>query len=351
MIHYSKIAKAIAGTLLSMLFLNNSSIAQIPDTATQADPQAGSVSLIGGGSTINQRGTIRYTLQNASSAAPGDDGWIPANGVELTISFPNEYGLEPNVVPVIAGYNVVYYATGPGGNIHLRNIQALDAAESLPAEIPVVGFVATASYENTTFNVSPVNPPLICGNTSVNNDNSLASISVAQPLPVRLLNFSAKADACNTILNWSVTKEENFSHYNVAYAQDGVRFTNVGKVAGGKHNYTFSYAQNSGEGFYKIQMVDRDGVFSESKVVKVITDCQTRKILVYPNPAKDLIHVEGAAEGSVIYVMNMIGQTVATRKVNAASVQSIKMEGWAVGNYNVVVVNGSDKQVTTVVKQ
>ena len=351
MIHYLKIAKSISCTLLSILFLSNSSMAQDP-TSAQADPRAASVSLIGGGSTINQRGTIRYILQNASSAAPGDDGWIHANAVELTIGFPNEYGLEPNVVPVIAGYTVVYYVTGPGGNIHLRNTQELDATESLPAEIPVVGFVATANYENTTLNVSTVyNPPLTCGNTNPLNDNASASISVAQPLPVRLLNFSAKADACNTVLNWSVAKEDNFSHYNIAYAKDGVHFSNVGKVAGGKRNYTFSYAQPAGEGFYKIQMVDRDGTFSESKVVTVITDCRSSKILVYPNPAKDVIHVEGAAEGSVIYVMNMTGQTVAMRKVNATSVQAIKMEGWAVGNYNVVVVHGSDKQVTTVAKQ
>ncbi|GEM_PF-1024842 len=349
--HYSNLLKIISGTLLVVSLFNSVSIAQILPNATQADPKAGSVTLATGGSMIVERTTIKYQFQNGSSAAPNDNGVIPAGGATLTIGFPNEYSLEPNVVPIIPGFTVINYTAGAGGQLELTNNAALDAGEETYPDVPVVGFQTTTNNQVTTFTVGGSGPPVVSANTNTGNYISSGFIGVSQPLPVTLLSFKAGTDGCNAVLSWSTAKEDNFRHFEITYAKDGVYFVNVGKVFGGKRDYTFSYTQNSGEGFFKLNMVNCDGTFNASDVVIVFTSCSENKIDVYPNPASELIDIAGAVEGSTIYVVNMLGQILVTNNVRTASIQTIQMNSWAAGNYHVVVVNANKKDVTVVVKQ
>ena len=70
----------------------------------------------------------------------------------------------------------------------------------------------------------------------------------------------------------------------------------------------------------------------------------------YPNPVKDVLNVSYSTEISSIRVINMIGQEVISRNVNASSTQ-VDMSELSAGTYIVNVTLGDAVKTLKVVKQ
>jgi hypothetical protein len=155
------------------------------------------------------------------------------------------------------------------------------------------------------------------------NDYSSAQLKVTTGgiLPIKLASFTIIADQCNAVLNWATVSEDaTFSYFGIEYSTDGTTFTNVGtvnsknQVAGAK--YDFTYFQVSGNGYYRLKQVDKDGSFEYSTILRVVTTCTEKgKLFLYPNPVNYNQKVEliisgyaGKIEGQLF---NAIGQKIA----------------------------------------
>ncbi len=178
------------------------------------------------------------------------------------------------------------------------------------------------------------------------------TVSWGTPVPVVLSEFDGIANACNAVLTWETATEINFSHFELEYSTDGIKFGTIANVEGGQSTYRFVHAQAAGAGYYRLKMIDRDGAHSYSqRTVKIVTDCDVEGILVYPNPTHSNINVKGASVGSTIMVVNAIGQTVMTTTVKASSPEVLTVSHLAAGTYMIVVQDGSNHQTFKVVKQ
>jgi len=121
-------------------------------------------------------------------------------------------------------------------------------------------------------------------------------VTYSSTLPLTLVSFSAQASGRNEIrLNWTSAHEINTSHFEIERSTTGSKFTSVGNVAangGNNDHYIFTdLVQDNPVYFYRLKMVDQDGKFTYSKIVRINTDITETKLSVFPNPADDYITI------------------------------------------------------------
>ena len=180
-------------------------------------------------------------------------------------------------------------------------------------EAPLPGQSNTA-YSVTVPNVSSFSPWTISGNN--------------KPLPVEMLNFTAKKNNSLVELNWATASELNCNYFTVerANAESGqseneLQFANSGNVLsqalGGNSSILLNYfmedrpeipsGKNGTVLFYRVRETDFNGNYSYSETRKVIFDISEEfNVNVYPNPAvANDIHVSitGKKDREVLVVL------------------------------------------------
>ncbi len=116
-------------------------------------------------------------------------------------------------------------------------------------------------------------------------------------LPVEFLGFDAFAQKRHVDLEWSTASEHNSSHFLVERSPDGRNFELIGSVEAQGFSQSLSrYAMQDlepikGVNYYRLRQVDLDGQFIFSEIATVVYSGDPGSILVYPNPANDLLNV------------------------------------------------------------
>ena len=60
-------------------------------------------------------------------------------------------------------------------------------------------------------------------------------------------------------------------------------------------------------------------------------------INVYPNPASNILHVDGVDAGSSIVIVNMLGQVIYNQTTTNAETNQIDIHDWAEGMYRLLI--------------
>lgn len=195
-------------------------------------------------------------------------------------------------------------------------------------------------YQNTESDV-PVN-----GGSSDGSALSTISLKSAVSLPVKLNLFTAKSNECLVNTIWKVSTEINMSYYEIERSTNGKDFTSVGRVNVTPENnspkdYSFTdYQAPSGNLFYRLKMISKDGDFAYSNVILVKLNCGGKgNIIIYPTQSNGLFNVElvSGYENAKIRVINSIGQEVAS-DVSKSLIRKINLHGLASGIYMVQVI-------------
>lgn len=330
--------------LASLALLSTSTYAQIPANAVNADPAGPGPYMVGGGSSINGSGQVNYYVENASTALPGTNGVIPAGSLEVTIGFPSQYGIANNTVPTVNNWTVVSYTTGPSGQLVITNNNAIDAGNTEDAIVNVAGFTVVGTPQSSTMTVDR-SVPIQVGNINTANDITQVSLVVAAPLPVTLRSFNAKEQSCGiVVLNWESAKETNMNRYEVEFSADGrdyqmIKSLDAQNAANGA-KYSTSVQQNA-SGYYRLKMVDHDGMFEYSTVNKVnMSDCGN--IQLAPTVTSGNARIMGLTGSETIKVMNSIGQIMISQQARGEN-ENIDMSRFAAGMYQVIVVRGTEQ--------
>jgi ELWxxDGT repeat protein len=171
------------------------------------------------------------------------------------------------------------------------------------------------------------------------------------PLPVSLMQFTATLLPAAIQLNWSVAQQVNVGQYEVQRSVDGSRFIAIGSVAAALTNqYTFADAEalktNQQVLYYRLRIIDKDGAYKYSTVVKVNLKKLGFSLALAPVPAKDVVilTISGATAGrTIIEVVDLSGRTMKRieQQINATVHQQlIDISQLAPGNYVLRIVNG-----------
>ncbi len=117
------------------------------------------------------------------------------------------------------------------------------------------------------------------GGTNISSTSATVfSLAVSATLPVTLLSFNGKKNGDQVALFWNTTHEINTSSYQIYRSNDGVNFSPIGsKPAAGNSSVEMHYTYNDltpakGNNYYKIKMIDRDGRYSFTNILKISFD-------------------------------------------------------------------------------
>lgn len=174
-------------------------------------------------------------------------------------------------------------------------------------------------------------------------------------LPIEIMSFEGQHISNEyNLLSWETATEENFSHFDLEFGTDGVSFTSIDRQAG-KADFGGSYEYphteyRSGNNYYRLKMVDQDGVFTYSDIVVINVNMQGEDTYtLYPNPAKENVTLDWSTSKEVsvnINIYDVAGKLVQVQVYDAfAGLNTIKMNvsALAPGSYSLRLMdqNGS----------
>lgn len=280
------------------------------------------------------------------------------NGDEIIIKITLSNGTPKNTTTPVASlggtwlsyFNWSYNSgTKTYTGVQNKDIPATDVFNPAQGTITVNYHMVTTSTQANAQNGFSVNLTPnggSAGNTTSDDHAEIFTYTVSSPLPVTLTNFGGNINGCNAILNWSTGSEQNFDRFDVQYSRDGKSFSTIGQVQSkGKaagSAYSFTYSPESGKGYYRLSIVDKDGSSTASKVIDLTARCSERSITLAPNPTTSLVRITGLSTGDQIRVYGLNGQLVLQQTAANLSEQ-IDLGAYPAGMYQVIIANSTEQ--------
>jgi Secretion system C-terminal sorting domain/SdrD B-like domain len=123
-------------------------------------------------------------------------------------------------------------------------------------------------------------------------------------LPLNLLTFTGKKETGGNELKWLTVDEIDTDRFEVENSLNGINFSAIANIATNGNNSSttnnYSYLhKNPAEGinYYRLKMIDIDGKYKYSPVIKINNVLEKRiNIVTYPNPVSNEIHITIPAE-------------------------------------------------------
>lgn len=138
----------------------------------------------------------------------------------------------------------------------------------------------------------------------------------ASALPLTLVNFSGKKLKDNVQLSWVTAQEINVDHFEILNSSTGNQFANIGSVAAKGNTsisteYFFTDIHTiTGNNFYKLKVIDKNGVFYFSNIIKISFD---DKASVSIKAIGNDLHIQLSSvqkDNYKILLINNLGQTI-----------------------------------------
>lgn len=143
---------------------------------------------------------------------------------------------------------------------------------------------------------------------------TLASTSLANPLPIELVDFSAVPVGEFVNLTWNTRSELNNDFFTVERSNKGDEFDQIGIIQGSgttstSHSYGFiDLDPLLNVSYYRLKQSDYDGSTTFSKILKVDRN-SPKQLITYPNPAKQSEVISINYKGTFA-LFNTLGQMV-----------------------------------------
>lgn len=223
--------------------------------------------------------------------------------------------------------------TENGTSAHCNNVDILLSTDNGNTFTIVAANVANdGSHDITLSDINTTNARLLIqcsvgGNfksasTFFDISDNVFSIDAAM-LPVELVDFKAELwNQKEAAISWTTIFEVNNSHFEVQKSRDGKSFSNIGRIEGvGNSTDLQSYrlidkTPFKGLNYYRLKQVDEDGVFEYSTVKILRVFDKDIPIHLYPNPAKEVIYINGLDQSDYpVLIYNQLGQVVRQERV------------------------------------
>jgi hypothetical protein len=280
-------------------------------------------------------GVLPSSLSNLDVFDPSDPGYFKINnnkfifdGMELLVAQLSPrftYGPQA-ITPLHQNGNALFdYAGGTLSNNTYKWF-SVETGDS----VTIVGDSVFHPSQSGHYFAAVTNA--ICTQLTLHSD----TIFYDAALPVTIIDLTAKQQKSIIKIDWTSVTEINVASYKIQHSSNALDFSTIGSLTSKgngtqKVNYTFNDVQPlHGDNYYRIKAVDKDGKITYSNTVLVNMNNDKIVTVVYPNPAKDIIHVEtnGSATFSLI---NQSGKILLTANINDKG--SINISGITPGLY------------------
>jgi hypothetical protein len=147
------------------------------------------------------------------------------------------------------------------------------------------------------------------------------------------LKLTGSLSGNNVLLKWFVLAPEDVFYYEVQRSNDAIHFETAGKVmvqAANEHNYQYLDALSSVQNnvlYYRIKQVDRNNNYYYSNIITLKRNTTGVSVLLYPNPAKDIINVlfTNTSGSYNVQLTDMWGRVIKNLTVKALPGNSLQL--------------------------
>jgi len=188
---------------------------------------------------------------------------------------------------------------------------------------------------------------------NIDNIKLIKSNIALVTLPIRFISLNGQLKPGNTIrLNWEVITDAEHDHFVVEESSDGLNFIPSGTVAGNGSGFT-DLQIYSGNNYYRVKAIDKNGVASYSKVINVVNKTESVDLYLYPNPVQNELRVRlrlTEPDQVKIRVADILGNIIYTGKFYAdASIREFGVQtgGWPARTYFITVIGRNDQVLGT----
>lgn len=219
----------------------------------------------------------------------------------------------------------------------------------------VSNLTPNTTYHFAIFEYNGLNQPMYRIPAATGNATTLGTV------PVVLSEWKAMSTEQGISLNWATQTEINTSHFNIRRSTDGLVFNEVqtviakGNAQVPSHYHSVDVTAPAGDLFYQLEIMDKDGQRSYSKVImvqrKAISECS----IIGGNVVNDrLIVTFNSVTGDQQFkwaIFNMQGQKFLNGMISSASRLTIHTESLSAGMYHLVLFNTKKRIIVPFIKQ
>lgn len=162
-------------------------------------------------------------------------------------------------------------------------------------------------------------------------------------LPVTLQNFEGNYSNNTVTLNWKAEDISNFSHFEVEKSMDGTHFKTFQSVplsAGNRYNCTDRDLTTANIYYYRLKMVDLDGKFTYSRIIKISTG-DNNSFTILKNPAEHTLALAGMKGSGSVRIVDMTGNLQMNQHVQSQTI-AIDISTLRKGMYIVQYITGEN---------
>ena len=151
---------------------------------------------------------------------------------------------------------------------------------------------------------------------------SIDSFLTTGILPTNIVYLTASQKENSIQLNWISENEINVAKYNVQTSENSSDFKTIGSVDAGKNNYYFNHLLNNNNLqptiFYRLQIVDKDGKISYSKIVTFNQKNNVNVVTVSPTLVSNYTNIKIVCTNAAsvnLKLFNINGVLINTKKI------------------------------------
>lgn len=176
----------------------------------------------------------------------------------------------------------------------------------------------------------------------------LTAIS-ASPLPVRFLDVQAQwQTSTQAKITWLVAEQHDVKDYIVQHSSNGVNYSNACTVtASDQTQYNCIVAADS-KNYFRVMEIDNDGKKTLSKVI-VLNAITPGTVMAFPNPANNILHVEGLQNYQSLQVIDVEGRVVHQQTI-APGLTAIDVRSLIKGQYVLKLISLNKMQTIKFVR-
>jgi hypothetical protein len=272
------------------------------------DPAVSNPNIQPNPATIGETAVVSFNIGNTGSTTiPGTS---EATRMSFTLTLSS--GFEPTVADglgsisgLITNYFDITY--NPAQRLFVGRQKLNVAIPALTLADIAVAVNVIGSPVSATVNIQPNATAQAAGQP---RENDFATVETA--LPVTLKSFDVIKENKSANLTWSTTEEVNSDRFEIEHSLNAKQWNLIGNTkANGDSKmekiYHFSHVNPaSGNNYYRLKMIDRDGTFEYSGIRSI--EMGKNFINIYPNPVAEMLIIEtNPAELTRVQLYNTSG--------------------------------------------
>lgn len=152
--------------------------------------------------------------------------------------------------------------------------------------------------------------------------------NIMVPLPVSITDFNVQTENNNNLVSWVTETETNNSHFDIQRGTNANDFMTIASIpskamngsSSARLNYSYVDMQpGTGHNYYRLQQTDINGRSVYSNILNIVNVATGAGVKVYPNPAKEVLHIE-------VYAENKLPLTVTLTDIHGTIMKKISSE-------------------------